>query len=63
VLIRDERLEELKEQVKELKELNKALQSELIKNSYELRAIISQQTTSHPSSWLRSEGKNPIKNL
>ena len=51
---RDERIAELKLEISELKEQNKILQSEIIKNGYELRAILAEQTGSSPSSWIKS---------
>ena len=52
---KDEMIHLLKESNRELREQNRELQSELIKNSHELRAILSQQTGTAPSRWKRDE--------
>ena len=48
-----DRIRELKDELKESREQNRILQSELIKNMHEMRAILAQQTGTSPSSWQR----------
>jgi DNA-binding transcriptional MerR regulator len=63
VSMRDKRIYELEAMNESLIKQNKELQSEVIKNSYELRAILAQQTTTHPSSWTRSNDITQAKSL
>ena len=58
---KNERILELKNEIKELKETNKMLHSELIKGSCELRAILAQQTGTHPSTWTRDPRRGATK--
>jgi len=52
---RADRIAELKAEVVEFKEQNKMLQMEILKITYELRAILANQTGSNPSAWVRTD--------
>ena len=54
ISMKDKRISELEAMNEILIKQNKDLHSELIRNSYELRAILADKTNTSPSSWTRA---------